>query len=119
MILLPILLALVLNTNGEGAIPDQFREFDEVVSSLFVSSCIIVITLPPATMVRDQVPEAYAYLMSAAVLGFTLPWRYFLGWKSLSRSYSSIDVGSGYDSGRLKAAEDSICSKRWGNEIRH
>ena len=60
LVLLPILLALVLNTNGEGAIPDQFREFDEVVSSLFVSSCIIVITLPPATIVRDQVPEAYA-----------------------------------------------------------
>ena len=107
LVLLPILLALVLNTNGEGAIPDQFKEFDEILSSLFVSSCIIIITLPPATMVRDQVPEAYAYLMSAAVLGFTLPWRYFLGWKSLSRSYSSIDAGSGYDSGRLKAAEDS------------
>lgn len=95
LILLPILFALVLNTNGEGAIPDQFKEFGEILSSLFVSSCIIVITLPPATMVRDQVPEAYAYLMSAAVLGFTLPWRYFLGWKALSRSYSSIDAGSG------------------------
>jgi len=123
LVLIPILLALVLNTNGEGAIPDQFKEFDEIISSLFVSSCIIVVNLPSATMVRDQVPEAYAYLMSAAVLGFTLPWRYFLGWKSLSRSYSSIDAGSGYDSGRLKAAEDStnmtICSKRWDNEIRH
>jgi len=73
LVIIPLLIALLLNTKGGGAVPEQFRELSEIASSLFASCCILIITLPTAAMVRNIVPEAYTYLMGASVLSFTLP----------------------------------------------
>jgi len=105
LVVIPFFVSLLLNTKGDGAVPDQFRELSEITSSLFASCCILIITLPTATMIKDTV-EAYAYLMGASVLSLTLPLCFRIA-KSFSKSSLSIDESSEYSSGRLKAAESS------------
>ena len=81
LVITPFFLSLLLNTKGDGAVPDQFRELSEIASSLLASFCILIITLPTATIIKDIAPEAYAYLMGASVLSFTLPYASNIAWK--------------------------------------
>jgi len=50
LVITPFFLSLLLNTKDDGAVPDQFRELSEITSSLFASCCILIITLPTATI---------------------------------------------------------------------
>ena len=81
LFIIPFIVSLLLNTTGDGAVPNQFRELSEIASSLFISCCILIITLPTATMVKYIIPEVYTYLMGASVLSFTLPYASNIAWK--------------------------------------
>jgi len=81
LVIIPFFLSLLLNTKGDGAVPDQFRELSEISSSLLASFFILIITLPTAAVIKDIAPEAYAYLMGASILSFTLPCCFCVAWK--------------------------------------
>jgi len=81
LVITPFFLSLLLNTTGDGAVPYQFRELSEISSSLLASFCILIITLPTATMVKYIIPEVYTYLMGASVLSFTFPLCFCVAWK--------------------------------------
>ena len=76
----PFFLSLLLNIQSDG-IPDKFRDFDGILTSMATSFCVLIITLPAATMAGDAAPSARAYLLSASVLGLVLPLCYHIAWK--------------------------------------
>jgi len=123
LVIMPFLISLLLNTKGDGALPDQFRESDAMTSSLVSSVCILIITLPSAALVKEIVPEVYMYLMGASVLSFVLPNCFHLAWKRVcviksqgtsatrtkrsSSNPTALDKDSEYTFARLKQAEDA------------
>lgn len=123
LVIMPFLISLLLNTKGDGALPDQFRELDAMISSVVSSVCILIITLPSAALVKEIVPEVYMYLMGASVLSFVLPNCFHLAWKRVcviksqgtsatrtkrsSSNTTALDKDSEYTFARLKQAEDA------------
>ena len=123
LVALPIFISLLLNTKGDGALPDQFRELDAIIFSIVSSVCILIITLPSAALVKEIVPEVYMYLMGASVLSFTLPNCFHLAWKRAcviksqgtsanrtkrsSSNPTALDKDSEHSFARLKQAEDT------------
>jgi len=123
LIVIPFFLSLLLNTKGDGAVPDQFRELSEIASSLFASCCILIITLPTASTTKDIVPEVYTYLLGASVLSFTLPCCFCIALKRAHAiksqgtkkivgkptrtSNKRLSLNSEHNLTRLKEAEDT------------
>lgn len=123
LVIKPFMLSLLLNTKGDGAVPDQFRELDAMISSIVSSVCILIITLPSAALVKEIVPEVYMYLMGASVSSFVLPNCFHIAWKRVcviksqgasatrtkrsSSNPTALDKDSEYTFARLKQAEDA------------
>ena len=88
---LPFFLSLLLNVKSIG-IPDQFREYEEISSSIISSISILIITLPTANMIRGIIPTVYTYLTAASVLSFVLPMCYNISYTKMNSSVTMYDI---------------------------
>ena len=88
---LPFFLSLLLNVKSIG-IPDQFREYEEISSSMISSIPILIITLPTANMIRGIIPMVYTYLTAASVLSFILPICYNISYTKMNSSVTMDDI---------------------------
>lgn len=89
---LPFFIALLLNIDTKG-VPDKFREFDDITSSLKLSILILAITLPTIAMIDDMhimIPNAHTYLMASSVLGFILPLCCNIAWAKVGTLKSPV-----------------------------
>jgi len=88
---LPFFLSLLLNVKSIG-IPDQFREYEEISSSMISSISILIITLPTANMIRGIIPTVYTYLTAASVLSVVLPMCYNISYTKMNSSVTMDDI---------------------------
>ena len=110
---MPFFLLLLLNVKRVGT-PDQFREIDEIKASVVSSISVLIVTLPVATMVKDIIPTAHAYLMAASVLSFVLPLCYNIAWGKMNSKVTMDDIkrkGASTSSQDRKEEDEAELSK--------
>ena len=88
---LPFILSLLLNVKSIG-VPDQFREYEEISSSMISSISILIITLPTANMIRGIIPTVYTYLTAGSVLSVVLPICYNISYTKMNSSVTMDDI---------------------------
>lgn len=88
---MPFLLSLLLNIESVG-MPDKFREYDQILTSIVESARNLIITLPMAALVKESTPSVYAYLIAASCLSFVLPLVYNISWSKMSTTATMDDI---------------------------
>eukprot|EP00985_Skeletonema_marinoi_P017318 scaffold9423_cov88-Skeletonema_marinoi.AAC.3 len=107
---IPFVIALLINIESKGGIPDKFRELDDIVASVASSFWMLLATLPTVGMIGKTQPNAHAYLLAASVLSFVLPLSYNIAKPRLQNVNMSTDIAKG--NAHSKQKQSSIQRQR-------